>query len=170
MWTKNKFLLFSSELFSYNFISLYIISGMNWKFKEKTNLFFSLANVYDKAHWRNAPKTRLHSYKSLLLFFKFKNASEISHRMLKLSMSGFLLKPLTDEGLLNPGPRLPNIFLLKKNFNLWNNFVRTLVVSSPHWCLLSLFAFNKPRSQCILWSSCLNLKLYNHSSFELFYS
>lgn len=36
--------------------------------------------------------------------------------MLKLSMSGFLLKPLTDEGLLNPGPSLPNIFLLKKKF------------------------------------------------------
>lgn len=38
--------------------------------------------------------------------------------MLKLSMSGFLLKPLTDEGLLNPGLSLPNIFLLEKNFNL----------------------------------------------------
>lgn len=51
-------------------------------------------------------------------FFNLKMHQKYPIEMPKLSMSGFLLKPLTDEGLLNPGLSLPNIFLLEKNFNL----------------------------------------------------
>lgn len=164
---KANFYCFLQNLFSYNFISSYIISGTNWKIKEKTNLFFSLANVYDKAHWRNAPKTRLHSYKS---FFFFLNASKTSHRDAETVHEWIFTKAPDRWRFAKPRAKYAIYFLAEKNFNLWNYFFRTLVDSSLHWCLLSLFAFNKPRSQCILWTSCLNLKLYNHSSFELFYS
>lgn len=64
--------------------------------------------------------------------------------MLKLSMSGFLLKPLTDEGLLNPGPSLPNIFLLKKNFQSVKQLFFAHLLSAPHTgvCCLCLLSTN----------------------------
>lgn len=64
--------------------------------------------------------------------------------MLKLSMSGFLLKPLTDEGLLNPGPSLPNIFLLKKKISICETTFFAHLLSAPHTgvCCLCLLSTN----------------------------
>lgn len=139
---KTNFYCFLQNLFSYNFISLYIISGTNWKIKEKTNLFFSLANVYDKAHWRNAQKTRLHSYKNFC-FLNLKMHQKHPIEMQKLSMSGFLLKPLTDEGSLNLGPSLPNIFLLKE-ISICETTFFTHLLSALHTgvCCLCLLSTN----------------------------